>query len=61
MQSFFVSYFQNLQELHTELRSILQAVPQDAIDWIPGEAINSLGVLVVHTLGSERYLSLIHI
>lgn len=55
MQSFFLSYFQNLQELHAEIRSILQSVPQDAIDWTPGEAMNSLGVLVVHTLGSERY------
>ncbi|HVM73078.1 MAG TPA: DUF664 domain-containing protein, partial [Anaerolineales bacterium] len=45
----------SLQELHDDIRAALKDLPQEALDWMPGLEINSLGVLVVHLTGAERY------
>ena len=55
MQSFFTNYLSNLQELHNDIRSTLEGLPQKALDWTPGFGINSLNVLVAHLTGAERY------
>jgi uncharacterized damage-inducible protein DinB len=55
MQTFFANYLNNLQELHDEIRTAIKGLPQSALDWTPGEGINSLNALVVHLTGAERY------
>jgi uncharacterized damage-inducible protein DinB len=55
MQSFFASYLSNLQELHDEIRHIVEELPPNALDWMPGPEVNSLSVLVTHLTGAERY------
>lgn len=55
MQPFFTDYLNNLQELHRDIRTALEGLPQAALDWTLDPEINSLSVLVVHVTGSERY------
>jgi uncharacterized damage-inducible protein DinB len=55
MQPFFTDYLNNLQELHDEIRQIVEELPPEALDWNFGPETNSVSVLVVHLTGSERY------
>ncbi len=34
----------------------MRALPQEALDWKPEPAMNSICVLVVHIAGAERFL-----
>ena len=47
--------FERLESLHMDIKEAIEELPQEAIDWSPGMEINSLGVLVIHTAGAERY------
>ena len=44
-----------LQAMHQSIERALAGMPDEAMDWSPGPEMNSLGVLVAHTLGAERY------
>jgi uncharacterized damage-inducible protein DinB len=55
MEAFFTEYLNRLESLHNDLRISLAGLSQAAVDWSPGEGMNSLGVLAVHVSGSERY------
>ena len=54
-------YLTAMNELRDQIKSILEGVPQEALDWRPIEgewelATNSLGVIVAHLAGSATYL-----
>jgi uncharacterized damage-inducible protein DinB len=55
MQPFFLSYLSNLEELHNDIRSALQGLTPEMLDWTPGAEMNSLSVLITHLSGAERY------
>ena len=55
MQSFFTSYLDLLQDCHNGSLETLEGLSQDGLDWIPGQDMNSIGVLLAHITGSERY------
>jgi len=55
MELFFRDYFDHLHKLHGEIELVLQDLPQGALDWKPGEGMNSLGVLAFHVAGAERF------
>jgi len=55
MQTFFKEYLDLLQDCHNGILEALDGLPQAALDWIPGQDMNSIGVLLAHTTGSERY------
>src|SRR5687768_11502392 len=55
MQSFFTSYLDLLQDCHNSILQALEGLPQTALDWIPGQDMNSIAVLLAHITGSERY------
>jgi uncharacterized damage-inducible protein DinB len=55
MQTFFEDYLERLGALHAQIGTAIEDLPQEALDWVPGEGMNSLSVLVVHTTGSESY------
>ena len=56
MQPFFEDYLLNLQELHNDILNALKDLPPTALDWSPAENVNSINVLVVHTVGAQRFL-----
>lgn len=55
MEIFFVDLLDRFQELHDEVEKILKNLPVEALDWRPGEQMNSLTVLVMHLTGSQRF------
>ena len=55
MQPFFEDYLQNLQDLHTDILNAFKDLAVAALDWSPTTDINSINVLVVHTVGAERF------
>jgi uncharacterized damage-inducible protein DinB len=44
-----------LEEKHADLDAALAGLPPEAINWEPGEGMNSLAVLAVHSAGAERF------
>jgi uncharacterized damage-inducible protein DinB len=55
MQPFLEAYLDRLQGLHADMLGALGGLPAVALDWVPGPGMNSITVLVVHTVGAERY------
>jgi hypothetical protein len=55
MDIFFEDYLERVSELHREFKRAFVDLPQEALDMVPGQDMNSLCVLVVHTTGSARF------
>jgi len=55
MANYFQDFLNRLDELHTNIGQAIQSLPQEALDWSPGEGMNSIAVLIVHLTGAERY------
>ncbi len=49
------AYLERLEDLHGEIWRAIAGLPPEALDWSPGPGMNSLGVLVAHLAGAERY------
>jgi hypothetical protein len=56
MEKFYEDLLNRLLERHADVDQALQGLSQEAVDWKPRAGMNSLGVLVVHLVGAERYL-----
>lgn len=56
MESFYEDFLNNLGELHSDIDKALQGLPASALDWTPRPGMNSIGVMVFHLTGAERYL-----
>lgn len=55
MLSMLEGYWECLQGLHAYIERTIESLPPDALDWVPGLDMNSLGVLAMHVAGAERY------
>lgn len=55
MQPFFTDYLALLQDCHNGIIEAIDGLPSDAMDWAPGQEMNSISVLVFHTTGSVRF------
>ncbi|MFP4321757.1 MAG: DinB family protein [Anaerolineales bacterium] len=55
MQRFFEDYMQRITDLHRGFEVVIKGLDTAQLDWVPGPAMNSLTVLVVHIAGAERY------
>ena len=55
MQPYFEDYLQNMQELHNDILNTLKDLPPAALDWSPAVEMNSINVLVTHTVGAQRF------
>ena len=55
MQTFFNEYLKILQNCHKDIHDAMEGLPPAALDWTPGPDTNSIGVLVFHLTGAERY------
>jgi hypothetical protein len=56
MQLFFEDYLNNLHELHSDIEKALEGLTPAALDWVPQPGMNSIGVMVFHLTGAERFL-----
>lgn len=48
-------YLDRLGKLHADIQSVIEGLPPEALDWVPGSDANSLCALAVHVAGAERY------
>src|SRR4030095_11908900 len=55
MQTFFENYLDLLQDCHNGIFEALEGLPPAALDWVPGQDMNSIAVLLAHITGSESY------
>jgi uncharacterized damage-inducible protein DinB len=55
MQTFFTDYLNLLQDCHNGILEALEGLPPAALDWVPGQDMNSISVLVFHLTGAERF------
>lgn len=55
MEAFFSDYLKSIETLFADFADLLEGLPQEALDWRPGEDTSSLAVLAAHTAGSTRY------
>jgi uncharacterized damage-inducible protein DinB len=43
------------QSLHESCKQAMSGLDAQALDWVPGEGMNSVAVLVTHVAGSEKF------
>ncbi|MGD8759222.1 MAG: DUF1572 family protein [Anaerolineales bacterium] len=55
MEQFFGECCDLFRVLHEDCKKSIAGLPQRALDWAPGEGMNSIAVMVVHLTGAERY------
>ena len=55
MTILFKEYQAVLDDLIDQLLNVLDGLPDEAVDWKPGPEMNSIAVLVVHSIESTRY------
>ncbi len=55
MHSFFEDFINRHTDFHRQLEAAIDGLPQEGLDWVPGDDMNSLCVLVVHVVGAERF------
>ena len=55
MDTLFAEMIDRLNAVHAVIEKAVADLPDEAMDWAPGPNLNSLGVLLAHTLASERY------
>lgn len=55
MQTFFNDYLNTLQACHTDIHNALDGLPPEVLDWVPGQNMNSISVLIFHLTGAERF------
>ncbi|MCA9936404.1 MAG: DUF664 domain-containing protein [Ardenticatenaceae bacterium] len=55
MPPLFADYLERLQALHHSIATTIEGLPPEALRWQPGQDMNSIGVLVTHTAGAERF------
>lgn len=55
MISFFETYDELLNDLLERMDGVFSDLPVDALDWTPDPAMNSMTVLIVHTLAALDY------
>ena len=44
-----------LEELHSNIKQVIAALPDEALDWSPASEVNSVAILVAHVCGSEHF------
>jgi uncharacterized damage-inducible protein DinB len=55
MQTYFTDYLSLLRSCHADIHKVLDGLPPEALDWVPGDDMNSISVLVIHLTGAERF------
>jgi uncharacterized damage-inducible protein DinB len=55
MNRIFEDYLDRVGDLHEDCKLSIDGVSQDALDWTPSPGVNSIGVLIIHMIGAERY------
>ncbi len=55
MHQLFKDFQERFAKSHQDLNNVLDALPDEAMDWVPGENMNSTAVLISHVAGAGRF------
>lgn len=55
MHSIYNDFLNKLESLHENIKTSINDLPAEALDWSPGPDMNSLNILITHIAGSQRY------
>lgn len=55
MDPFLADFLRLFEEKHADFVAAIDGLSTEAVNWQPGEGMNSLAVLAVHTAGAERF------
>ncbi len=55
MEKLFEEYLATLEACHNSILKTVEGLPESALDWEPGPAMNSIAVLIYHLSGAERF------
>jgi uncharacterized damage-inducible protein DinB len=55
MRILYKELFDGFHRLHLDIVDCIESLSQEELDWKPGPEMNSIGVLVTHLAGAERY------
>lgn len=55
MEAFFADYLERLRWLDSHFIATFDDLPDEALDWAPGDEMNTFTILVVHTTAAARY------
>ncbi len=55
MDPIFEEFYELLEGMHEDCKAAIEDLPQDELDWSPGDGMNSLAVLAAHIAGSETF------
>jgi hypothetical protein len=56
VETFYAEMLTRFEELHKNMAKALDGLSVAALDWVPGQDMNPLSVIVAHTAGVERAL-----
>ena len=56
MHPIYEDYLKNLDELHSDIEKAQEGLSPVGLDWTSQPGMNSIGVMVFHLTGAERYL-----
>ena len=56
MIPFYAELLNRLRGQHNDIKKAIEGLPQEALDWKPEPAMNSMCSLIVHIAGAERFL-----
>ncbi len=51
----FDDLYDRFHEMHADITQAMEGLSVEALDWIPGDSMNSICVLIIHAIGAERY------
>jgi len=55
MHPLYAAMFDHLQQFDSQMNDLIDSLPTEALDWLPGTDMNSVAVLVTHICGAQRY------
>jgi uncharacterized damage-inducible protein DinB len=56
MIPFYAEFLNRLRGQHNDIEKAIEGLPQEALDWKPEPAMNSICALIMHIAGAERFL-----
>jgi len=56
LHPYFEDYLQRHAAIHRDLEATFVGLPQQALDWRPGDDMNSLTAIIMHIVGVEHFL-----
>ena len=55
MEALLAALSERVETIHRNIEKAIDGLPAEALDWVPGPDMNSIAVLLAHTVGAERY------